>query len=104
MGFLKSLFGGKKDVKKEPRTAPPPPVKKDTQPTKQIRWQGSRAHLLLLSKYKKPQLRDRYSRYDDWEDPLGEPVIMAISRFKNDGALREATLTEKMSTYYRQGT
>ena len=99
MGFLKSLFGGKKEVKEAPRTAPPPPVRKYTQPKKQVRWQDSRAYLLLLSNFKKPLRSDKFSKHDYWQEVLGEPVDSAIRRFKDHHLLREANLTEKLPTY-----
>lgn len=57
-------------------------------------WRDSNAHLLLLSKFRKGDSPNRYRNADDWRTALREDPIQAIERFRKDGALEPATLSE----------
>lgn len=60
----------------------------------------SPAHLLLLSKFLKPQALGSYSQTDYWEAVLNETVEQAIRGFLDDRLLELASLSEQLNYEY----
>lgn len=57
-------------------------------------WRNSRAHLLLLSKFRGGDSPARYEGKENWETVLKEKPVEAIRRFLKEGMLEPADLAE----------
>lgn len=98
MGIFRRLFGAKQKESGLPETQKTPTL---AQPT-QIDWRNSRAHLLLLTKFQKPQEISSFTQKEYWNDVLGETMLAAIERLNTDGMLVQVNnLGEKMSYKFR---
>jgi hypothetical protein len=64
-------------------------------------WEKSPAHLLLLSKFVRPQVFEEFAKEKDWDVVLGQPVQKAIRRFVEDGALISAGLAEGLGSRFK---
>jgi len=54
-------------------------------------WKKSPAHLLFLSKFRKPRATDDFSQSDTWKAVLKESPKKAIKRFLDEGLLEQAS-------------
>jgi len=59
------------------------------------------ARLLLLIKFKQPSPIDDFTRYNDWQNALGEPVEVVVEGLVQDGLLIEGSLADRLSYRFR---
>lgn len=64
-------------------------------------WEKSPAHLLLLSKFRKPRAIDDFSQSDTWEAVLNEAPKKAVKRFISEGLLKQASLNGLLDYKYK---
>ena len=64
-------------------------------------WQGSSAHLLLLSKFLSPRKSAGFSKTDDWKTVLRETPKKAIKRFLDEGMIERASLAGLLAYKYK---
>lgn len=64
-------------------------------------WQSSKSHLLLLSKFLSPRVKDDFINSEVWSEVLNEPIEKVIKTFLKDGLLREADLQEKINAKFK---
>jgi len=59
-------------------------------------WKNSEAHILLLSKFLKPESPSKYIDSESWKEILKEKPLKAIKRFIREGCLIEAELKDRL--------
>lgn len=64
-------------------------------------WKKSPAHLLFLSKFRKPRAMGGFSRSDTWKAVLKETPKKTIRRFLEEGLLEQASLNGLLDYKYK---
>jgi len=64
-------------------------------------WEKSPAHLLFLSKFRKPRAMGDFSQSDTWKAVLKEAPKKAMRRFLDDGLLEQAGLNGLLAYKYK---
>lgn len=65
------------------------------------KWESSKAHLELLSRFIHPISKEDFLETDYWKDPLGEEPTKAIKRFLKKGLLQEASLPDLLDHEFK---
>lgn len=66
-----------------------------------FKWQESKTHLLMLSKFLTPKTVGDFLQSDAWQQILGEPPGKAVERFVKEGAVGQASLPAKLDYKYK---
>ena len=66
-----------------------------------FKWQESKAHLLLLSKFLCPHTIEDYANADYWKHVLGETPSKAINRFLDEGMLKRTDIAKSLEYKYK---
>lgn len=64
-------------------------------------WRKSNAHLLLLTKFLRPQTAESFSESDSWKVVLRESPKQALKRFIDEGILMQADLNAQMDYKFK---
>ncbi len=64
-------------------------------------WKKSEAHLLLLSRFVRPQCPDDFAKLRHWDRVLGESPEQAVKRFVDEGVLAASSLDVLLSYKYK---
>ena len=64
-------------------------------------WRKSNAHLLLLTKFLRPQTAEGFSESDSWKAVLRESPNQAIKRFIDEGMLTQADLNAQLDYKFK---
>jgi hypothetical protein len=70
-----------------------------------VNWRESSAHLLLLSKFLRPETPQRFEtvnadNVNPWKRAIGEPLNKAIQRFLKEGMLEDAGLAGRVACQF----